>query len=95
MADARNLEQDAQILEKEVAQLDREIEDLEARIASANSEGAVERWAHESAKLVREGEHLVILVPLGIIEQAPDPSSIQEITSPSTLEVWLELLFGD
>jgi cell division protein FtsB len=95
MADARSLEQDAEILEREVTQLRGEIVDLQAKIASANNEFTVERWAHEQAKLVREGEHLVILVPMDEIEPVENPTAIQAIEAPSTLEVWLELLFGD
>jgi cell division protein FtsB len=95
MADARGLEQDAAILESEVTQLRDEITGLQDKIASANSEFAVEQWAHDQAKLVREGEHLVILVPMEQIEPAENPSSVQQIEAPSTLDVWLELLFGD
>ena len=94
MADARRLERDAALLEVEVERINEENTRLEEEIAIANSEEYVERWAHVEAKLVKEGEVLVILVgPEGeeiILEQPPEP----DIPDSSNLEVWLKLLTG-
>ena len=94
MADARRLERDATHLEAELERLNEENARLEEEIAIANSDEYVARWAHVEAKMVQEGEVLVILVgPEGeeiISGQPPEPDD----PDLSNLEVWLKLLTG-
>ena len=94
MADARRLEQEADILEAEVAAKNTERADLMTRVAEATSEDTIAEWARADAKLVREGE--VLVVPLAPGEetaaQSEEASSYPE--QPTKLQVWWALLFG-
>ncbi len=95
MADARRLEQDAVILEGQVAAKSTEQADLLTRVANATSEDAIAEWAHADAKLVRDGE--ILVVPLAPLDLTPMPT--QEFTDypepPTKLQVWWALLFGE
>ena len=94
MADARHLDQDAALLEDELNRLIEENARLQDEIAVANTEAYVERWAHQEARMVQEGEVLVILIgPEGEESVAGNPS---EADAPvySNLDVWLELILG-
>ncbi len=95
MADARRLEQDAGILESQVAARSTEQADLMTRVAGATSEDAIAEWAHADAKLVRDGE--VLVVPLAPLEltPAPDASGSTYPEQPTKLQVWWTLLFGE
>jgi len=95
MADAHNLEQDAIFLQENVARLRVGIAQLKLDIESANRPENIERWAHEDAKLVREGEHLVVLIPgAGQKQETLALPSAQVSSSSSKFEIWLEFLFG-
>ena len=94
MADARRLERDAALLEAEWERLENENARLEEEIAIANSEEYVERWAHQEAKMVREGEVLVILVGPEGEETTSGLPPEQDVQDLSNLEVWLKLLIG-
>ncbi len=94
MVDARRLEKEATLLAQELTDLEAGIARLEVEIESANGVDTVEHWAREEAKMVRPGEHLVVLI-------APDGKPLESIPPqttpeplPSNMEVWLELLFG-
>ena len=95
MADARHLEQDAILLQTELDGLMEENARLEAEIAVANTEEYVEGWAHQEAKMVREGEVLVILIGPEGEERASGVPSESDAPVMSNLEVWFEVLFGD
>ncbi len=96
MADARNLEQDAILLQNEVARLQTGITQLKLDIESANRPENVERWAHEDAKLVREGERLIVLIPGDAQEdETLAVPTLQGSPPSSKIEIWLELLFGN
>jgi cell division protein FtsL len=94
MANARRLERDAEILEGQVAAKNTERSDLMTRVAAATSEDAIADWAHADAKLVREGE--VLVVPLAPPDEAPMAENEEwdypEV--PSKFQVWWALLFG-
>jgi cell division protein FtsB len=94
MSDARRLERDAEILEGQVAAKSTERADLMTRVAAATSEEAVAEWAHADAKLVREGE--VLVVPLAPSDEVPlaedGEQTFPEV--PSKFQVWWALLFG-
>ncbi len=95
MADARRLEQDALILEDQVAAKSTEQADLRTRVAGATSEDAIAEWAHADAKLVREGE--VLIVPLAPPDETPTPGEAESDypDQPTKLQIWWALLFGD
>ena len=95
MAEARRLEQDAVLLETQVAVLATESVDLQYKVDNSSSEALVEAWAHADARMVREGEVLIIPLPPPDSTPAPDPGVEPIREQPSPFQVWLALLFGD
>jgi cell division protein FtsB len=94
MTDARRLEQDSLILQEQVASLEAEELRLQTQIAGATSEESVEAWAHDQAKMVREGERLVVPIPQpGATVAAAVPSAADSETT-SNWQLWWTLLFG-
>ncbi len=94
MADARRLEQDAEILEGQVAAKSTEQADLMTQVAGATGEAAIAEWARADAKLVREGEVLIVpLAPPGTPAR-PEFSDSEYPEPPTKLQVWWALLFG-
>ena len=94
MANARRLERDAVQLETEVAVMATERVHLMTSVAEATSEAIIAEWAHSDAKLVREGETLIIpLPPPGQISVAT-PVPGQDIETPSKWQGWRALIFG-
>ena len=95
MANARRLEQDAVQLETEVAVMATDRVQLMTSVAEATSEAIIAEWAHSDAKLVREGETLIIpLPPAGQISVAT-PAPGHNLDPPSNFRVWWALIFGD
>ena len=95
MADARRLERDALILEGQVSAKGTERADLMTSVAAATSEESVAEWAHADAKLVREGEVLVVPMAPPDATLAPDAAQSELPEPPTRLQVWLALLFGN
>jgi len=95
MSDARRLERDAGELATEVAALDQEQLRLETQIAQSDSDVVVERWARMQAKLARDGEVLIVPVPVGGFVEAALPTPTPFPLPPTRWEVWQQLLFGD
>jgi cell division protein FtsB len=95
MSDARRLERDAAGLATEIAALDREQLRLQTQIAQADSDVVVERWARMQAKLARDGEVLIVPVPVGGYVEPALPTPTPFPMPPTRLEVWQQLLFGD
>jgi hypothetical protein len=94
MADARRLEQDAVILEGQVAAKSTEQADLMTKVAGATGEASIAEWAHADAKLVREGEVLVVPMAPPDTTQAPETNDNEYPEQPTKLQVWWALLFG-
>jgi cell division protein FtsB len=94
MADARRLEEEAILLEAEVQELEEDITRLQEEIQIANSEVYIERWAHEEAKWVRQGEILVIPVTDTVEEPVLGPPEEPDLPVLNNMEIWLKLLFG-
>ena len=94
MANARRLERDAVQLGTEVAVMATERVQLMTGVAEATSESIIAEWAHSDAKLVREGETLIIPLPPPdqIFGATPAPGEINE--TPSKWQVWWALIFG-
>jgi hypothetical protein len=94
MTDARRMERDGRMLATEVAHLQSANSALETQIAQANDEANVARWARSEAKLVLEGERLVVPMPArpGQAEAPAVPDPVRDL--PTTWEVWWALLFG-
>ena len=94
MANARRLERDAVQLETEVAVMATERVQLMTGVAEATSESIIAEWAHSDAKLVREGETLIIPLPPPDQISVATPASMQDIETPSKWQVWWALIFG-
>ncbi len=94
MADARRLEKDLDLLVAESIRLDDEIIELDERTEEVNTEGFIDDWAHEEAKMVKDGETLVILIPTGLTEEPDRPNLPTVSNQANKLEVWVELIFG-
>jgi len=94
MGEARRSEQDLLSLQTEVAELELENSALATQVAEATSEASIRAWAHSDARMVQEGERLVIpVVPEGEgLQPTPTPSQAEPL--PSNLDIWLALLFG-
>lgn len=94
MANARRLEREAEVLSTEVAALATEQVGLSEQVAGATSEAHIAKWAHADAKLVRDGEVLVVPVAPGGVTRstAGDPVETREL--PSNFQVWWALIFG-
>ena len=95
MANARRLERVAVQLETDVAVMATDRVQLMTSVAEATSESIIAEWAHSDAKLVREGETLIIpLPPEGqIFVAAPTPG--HNLETPSNWQVWWALIFGN
>ncbi len=64
MTDARRMERDARTLATQVYELETLNEDLEQNIAGAGDDASIEAWARSQAKMVQEGERLVVPLPV-------------------------------
>jgi cell division protein FtsB len=95
MNDARRLERDAGMLATEVAALEQEQLRLQTQIVQADNDVVVERWARMQAKLARDGEVLIVPVPVGGYVEPALPTPTPFPMPPTRLEVWQLLLFGD
>lgn len=95
MSDARRLERDAGSLETEVASLEQEQARLQTQTAQGDSDAVVERWARMQSKLARDGEVLIIPIPVGGYIEPPLPTPTPFPLPPTRLEVWWLLLFGE
>ncbi len=94
MANARRLERDAVQLETEVAVMATERVQLMTSVAEATSESIIAEWAHSDAKLVREGETLIIPLPPPDQIFGATPAPGQDLETPSKWQVWWALIFG-
>ncbi len=94
MTDARRMERETRRLATQVTRLESLNEELEAKSATAGDDASIEAWARSQAKLIKEGERLVVPLP------AEEPSSIAAqppqvpVEPPTTWEIWLALLGG-
>jgi len=94
MTDARRMERDARTLATQVSELEALNEDLEQNIAGAGDDASIEAWARSQAKMIQEGERLVVPQALeepsiSVVEAPEAPAA-----PPTTWEVWLALLGG-
>lgn len=94
MADARRLEREGAVLEAEVSALAAENDRLAYQIAHADDDELVESWARSEAKLIREGERLIVPLPASGLTERARSDEQAEFTIPTNWQVWLELLFG-
>ena len=82
MVRALELEEQAQAMTTRMAELEQTKVYLEAQIAYATSEKAVEQWAREDAKLIKEGDVPIIILPPSELTPTPTPTET-ETPSPT------------
>ena len=66
---------------------------LESQIAYATSDAAVEEWAYEEGRYIREGDNLIVPLPGESLPATPTPVVTQVSEPVSNWEVWLALFF--
>lgn len=91
MADLRRLDGKSIEVAGEATQLRHTEMALETQIAFATSQAAVEQWAYQEGRQVREGE--VIIVPIGKSGNDPvsTPTPTQIALPSNNWETWLSL----
>ena len=89
------LNNDEAVLQTRIAQVQATQVKLEDEIAYANSDLALEEWARESNRMIKEGDHPIILLQPGDYVPQPTPIPPREVIIRTRLEIWKELLFGD
>ncbi len=94
MTDARRMQREADALAVEVAELEAANAELEENIDNALSDASVSEWARSQAKLVQEGERLVVPVPESELSPDGDVGESPTMEPSSPFEVWWALLFG-
>jgi hypothetical protein len=67
---------------------------LMTQVAYAGSDAAVEQWAYEDGRWVRQGESLVVPMPGGGAAPTPTPPPVTATPEPQNWQVWLELFFS-
>jgi cell division protein FtsB len=94
MSNARQLERDTTALQTETSALETQQAELQTELEAAGSDAQVEEWARNQARMVRDGEVLVIPLPAeGVVTPTPQAApSRGEL--PGSWEVWWALLFG-
>ena len=95
MVRALELEQQAEAMTTRMAELEQTKVYLEAQIAYATSVKAVEQWAREDAKLIKEGDIPIIILPPSKPTPMPTPVPRVEEKPISNLEIWKELFLGE
>ena len=67
---------------------------LATEVIRAGSDAAVEEWAYEDGKMIKEGDHRVAIVPVEGTPAAPTPFPTPMPESQSLFRVWWELFFN-
>jgi len=85
IATLRRLKKEAGVVSTQVGNLEITQASLETQIAYATSEAAVEEWAYQEARMIREGDHPI--APISPNEATPTPSFVV-ISTPEPAEKW-------
>ncbi|MFN2151214.1 MAG: septum formation initiator family protein [Anaerolineales bacterium] len=95
MANQRELVAQSEKIQAEIAVLRQTEASLEAQIAYATSDAAVEEWAYQEARWVREGDYPV--VPVSPSDSLPEaaPVATPEPIVYANWQVWWALFFDD
>ncbi len=67
---------------------------LATEVVKAGSDAAVEEWAYESGKMIREGDHRVAIVPVKGTSSASTPIPTAQPETQNLFRVWWELYFN-
>ena len=93
ISEMRRLSVEAESMKQDVEKLEQTQEVLATQIAFAASDAAVEEWAYEEARWIREGDYPI--VPFSSDKEAPKPAPIlvDPQTSAENWRVWKALFF--
>jgi cell division protein FtsB len=96
MAEQRQLVAKAESVRAELEALQLTDANLDAQIAYATSDLAVEEWAYQEARWVREGDFPI--VPISV--ETPTPAALPSIDPPQPLtyhnwQIWWALFFDE
>jgi cell division protein FtsB len=94
MTDSRRMEREAQELAMAVEALEAENAELEQMISTALDDSNVASWARSEAKLVLDGERLVVPLPAEDALRDSEAKAPIAVEPPSPWEVWWALLVG-
>ena len=81
----QNLNVEAKVVDTQVAALEATRNMLQTEIAYATSDAAVEEWAYTEARMIRDGDNLI--VPISPHKSTPTPITPIEI-NPESMENW-------
>ncbi len=68
---------------------------LQTRVANADSDEAVEKWAREEAGMIQDGDVPIVLLPPSVPVTATPTQPVVEIDEVENWEIWQELFFGN
>ena len=89
----RRLEDEAKEVSTEVERLEQTHAVLDSQIAYATSEAAVEEWAYEEARMIREGDHLIAPISSEESTPVPDLPVMSEMPTLENWQIWKALFF--
>jgi hypothetical protein len=67
---------------------------LATEVIEAGSDAAVEEWAYEDAKMIRDGDHRVAVVPIEGTPLAPTPLPTPVPEPKNLFRIWWDLFFN-
>ena len=93
ISEMRRLSTEAEQMGERVAVLEQTQIVLETQIAYATSDAAVEEWAYEQARMIREGDRPI--VPISPDDHTPEPTPMLVTAPPiaKNWQVWKALFF--
>ena len=93
IAEMRRLSSEADKMQEQVSSLEQTQMVLATQIAYATSDAAVEEWAYEEARMIREGDNPV--APISAEDSTPMPVPVVVSEQPSTenWKIWKALFF--
>ena len=95
MAEQRQLVAQAEEIQAELHALRLTDANLDAQLAYATSDAAVEEWAYEEARWVRQGDQPVVPIsPSKRTPTAPSDEPLEPVTH-TNWQVWWALFFDD
>jgi cell division protein FtsB len=95
MAEQRQLVSQAEEIQAELHALRQTDAYLDAQIAYATSDAAVEEWAYQEARWVREGDHPVVPVSPSKNTPVAPSADVPEPITYTNWQVWWALFFDD
>ena len=81
----RQLSQEREVVNTQIAGLEATRAVLQTEIAYATSDTVVEEWAYSEARMIRDGDNLI--VPISPYESTPTPSPPVAV-NPEEMENW-------